>query len=193
MKEIEMLSVPRVIAAQKPTVPICPFALSCRNWLAGLFLLFLVASAPVPASAQGTFATSNPFAVSLGATHHFTLKSIPVVYKPLSGGAVSGFLTLSGTPANNSLTFFTDVHLSFSPTSGGTPTVTDIVPFGTVVLVHGQLYHLASVGTSPSGNSFNLYGGIISTSAQASSAQTRSAQTRNNFSSGRAAAAKRKQ
>jgi len=174
MKEIEMLF------AQQPTASLWPAALSCRNWLAGLFLLFFMASVPVPASAQGIFATSSPFTVSLDSTRHFTLKSIPVVYKPLNGSAVSGFLTLSGTPANSSLTFFTDVHLSFSPTSGGTPTVTDIVPFGTVVLIHSQLYHLASVGASPSGNSFNLYGGVIS------------AQTRNNPSSGRAAAAKRK-
>ena len=125
--------------------------------VAGLALLTPLRSA----SAQGTFTTNKPFLVSVDKVRAFTLTGIPVIYTPLHGPVTSGFLALSGTPDSRTLTLFSSVRLSFSPTLGGPPTVTDTFPHGLVTAVGANLYHLASLGTSAQGNSFNLHGGFL--------------------------------
>lgn len=148
-----------MLSAPHPAAFVWSLALSYRHRLAGLFLFLLLLAVTAPVRAQGAFTTKKPFALSTDAAHHFTLTSIPVVYKPLNGKSVSGFLTLSGTPADHSLRVFTNIQLAFSPKSSGAATITDTFPLGIVTLVHANLYHLASAGASLSGNTFNLYGG----------------------------------
>lgn len=129
-----------------------------------LFAVLLASLIPLKgALAQGSFSTNKPFTLSFDKIHAFTLTAIPVTYKPTHGAAISGFLTLSGTPSGQSFNVFSNVRLSFSPTADGIATVTDTFSCGTVILIGANLYCLASVGTGAGGNSFNLNGGSIIT------------------------------
>lgn len=166
-----------MLSAPHPAVP-CPNTFRRRQPLSQscAAIVFLVAAlallAPLgSASAQGSFSTNKPFLLSVDKGRAFTLTGIPVTHTPLHGSVTSGFLTLSGTPDNRSLTLFSSVRLAFSPTRGGTPTVTDTFPHGIVTALSANLYNLASLGTSAQGNSFNLHGGFLKS---ASSANARS-------------------
>ncbi len=121
------------------------------------------------ASAQGSFTTNKSFLLSVDKSHNFTLSGIPVVYKPLSGAATSGFLTLSGNPTGHSLILFHNVHLSFSPTQGGQSTIADTFSAGTVTPLGNNLYCLASIGRNSNGNSFTLYGGFTKSASSSTS------------------------
>ena len=121
----------------------------------------LVAAASVaPAFAQGNFFTNGPFTFSFSPANSFTVSAIPVSYNPAgTTGTFSGFLTLTGGTGVGQGPVFTGTSLSFSPTKGGTPTVTDVIPFTTVVPLGTGSYSIASVGSSALGDTFNLTGG----------------------------------
>jgi hypothetical protein len=170
-KEIEMLFALRPAApyfaslysVAFKSVVLRSFAFLC---LAVLLALLLPLGS---ASAQGSFTTTKPFLLTLDKSHNFTLMGIAVVYKPINGTLTSGFLTLSGKPVSHSLTIFNNIHLSFSPTQNGKPTVTDTFSHGVVTSLGSNLYCLASVGRNANGSSFVLYGGFVKSASASTS------------------------
>lgn len=132
-----------------------------RPLLLRLVPLLLLMVAAGTASAQGNFYTNGPFTVSLVSGKNLTLTAIPVTYKPLNGSKSSGYLTLSGVSVGSSSGLFSGIHLAFSPTLGGPPTVTDTFPLSHIILVGGNSYSVASVGTGANGSTFNLAHGTL--------------------------------
>ena len=123
--------------------------------LAGLALV--AAASAVPAFAQGSFTTSN-FTFSFTPANSFTVANQLVSYNPLGTTTTStGFLTLTGGTELGTAPVYSGVSLSFSPTLGGTPTVTDVIPFAT--LVSTPAGYMLGGGPTAAGDSINLNGG----------------------------------
>ena len=134
--------------------------------LAGL--AFVAAASVAPAFAQGNFFTNGPFTFTFSPASSFTVSSIPVSYNANgTTGVSSGFLSLTGGTSMNGVVF-SNTSLSFSPTLGGTPTVTDLIPTTTVVGLGGGTYSIASVGSTAAGDTFNLTGGTPAAVPEAS-------------------------
>lgn len=126
--------------------------------------LAIVATASIaPAFAQGNFSTNSPFVFSFSPANSFTATDQPVLYNALgTTGFSNGFLTLTGGTEIGTSVVYSNVSLSFSPTLGGMPTVTDVVPMSTVVALDGTgLYSLASVGVTAKGDNFNVVGAPV--------------------------------
>jgi len=145
------------------------------------FLLPLAAAGLSPAAAQGHFQTNGPFTLSLNPAHGFVLEGVPIKYIPLAGKTgqpQAGYLTLSIARPGSFAHHFSGVSLAFSPTLGGTPTVTDTFPLGSVAVALGPSYSLASVGAGAGGSTFNLTGGHLASASAIPSAPAVRAATR---------------
>ena len=129
--------------------------------LAGLAIVATTSIAP--AFAQGNFTTNSPFVFSFSPANSFTAISQPVLYNAVgTTGFSNGFLTLMGGTEVGTSVVYDNVSLSFSPTFGGMPTVTDIIPMTTVVPLDGTgNYSIASVGFTAKGDNFNVVGAPV--------------------------------
>ena len=124
--------------------------------LAGLALV--AAASAVPAFAQGTF-TAAPFTFSFTPANSFTVANQAVNYNPLGTTTIiPGFLTLSGgTILSAGSPVYSGVKLSFSPTVGGTATVTDT--FNYAVLASTPTGYVLTGGPTATGDSVDLTSG----------------------------------
>ena len=123
--------------------------------LAGLALV--AAASAVPAFAQGSF-TSPSFTFSFAPANSFTVANQMVTYNPFGTTTTStGFLTLTGGTEIGTAPVYSGTVLSFSPTLGGTPTVTDTIPF--VTLVSTPAGYMLGGGPTTANNSVNLVNG----------------------------------
>ena len=135
--------------------------------LAGLALV--AAASVAPAFAQGNFFTNGPFTFTFSPANSFTVTNIPVTYNSLTAtGLSSGFFSLTGGTEMGTTPVYTNALMSFSPTLGGTPTVTSAVPFTTVVGLGSGTFSIASVGSTAAGDTFNLTGGTPAAVPEAS-------------------------
>ncbi len=128
--------------------------------------LALVAGASIaPAFAQGNFSTPGPFQFTFIGTpgvagSSFLINAIPVSYNPLNSvQTLSGLLTLSGGKEIGTGPLYSGVNLSFTPTGGATPTVTDTFAFTAAVNTVTSGYGFANFNVGANGSNFNLLQG----------------------------------